>query len=123
MQREKSYKSEEKMRKTKVKKSKKLIKNSEEKAQTHRRKIGSQRYEAMKSKLMAILKKEGIVTTESFARICNCSDNVARDWLQTFERAGFITFWIWMRGGKIYKPSAISHNCGISLSRNQEGAI
>jgi ribosomal protein S25 len=111
---------ERKMRKIKANKSKKLMKNAEDKGQKRRRKIGSKRYEAMKAKLMEILKEEGIVTTESFARICNCSYNVARDWLHTFERDGFITFLAWMRGGKIYKLSAINHNCGISLSHNQE---
>lgn len=103
----------------KVKKSKKLKKNSEHKG--NRRKIGSKRYVAMKAKLVEILKEEGVVTTESVARICNLKDNVARDWIHTFEIDGLITFWIRMRTVKIYKSSTIKRNCGISVSYNQEG--
>ena len=83
--------------------------------------FGNDKHELMKKKLVEILRDEGIATSELVTRYCNCSDDVARNWLRKFEKEGLITFWVWMRGGKIYKPSATNRNCGISSSHNQEG--
>jgi hypothetical protein len=53
-------------------------------------------------------------TSESFARIYNLKDNVARDWLKTFEINGTIIFWFRMKQLRVYKSSSPKRNCEIS---------
>jgi hypothetical protein len=87
-------------------------------------KFGTAKHEFMRKKIAKIIEDEHIVTTESITRYCNCTDGVARHWLQTFEREGLIVFFLRMKRIKIYNPTPkLNRNCGISSLNNQETSV